>query len=714
MRLTICLVFIMITFLPLCSKGQTELGAELAAIDRKYENKDTAYINARNIILEKYASEYPDSVLAAGENTIVLARRMKYPAGEVHALIVNGIAYTNKREYPEALETLESAYQMSEKIKGGYRKYRILNILGSVHIELGNYPLAFEKFFSGLKLAEAANDEVIVAALLNNIANIYYFQKNYNEAEKYYQKTLDIGIEKKDTSVIAISYNNVGEIYLTQKEFEKARFFLEKSMELGSGLRNVELRLASQISLAKTYTGLDSMEKANGLYQAVLDESRTFGDGVYQTWALLGLAENYKVSNRNEEAFALAKEGVAIAEKIGQRSLVRDGHELLSGIQAAMGNGLEAFRHHKLFKLYADSLNNLETERSAALQLASYEFSKKELQFERKSLQQKWFIFSAFAGLFSFGIIAFLINRNRRRLNRANHDLNAKNQKIELQKSELEDTIIKLTTTQSQLIQSEKMASLGELTAGIAHEIQNPLNFVNNFSEVSKELIEDVKSERSKVKGERDELLEEELLNDIAQNLEKINHHGKRADAIVKGMLQHSRTSSGQKEPTDINALCDEYLRLSYHGLKAKDPQDAAHQSFNASFHFEPDETLPKMNVVPQDIGRVLLNLINNAFYAVDEKAKQNIAGYEPTVLVSTRKNNNGVEIKVSDNGNGIPQKVLDKIFQPFFTTKPTGQGTGLGLSLSYDIVKAHGGELKVETNEGEGTYFIIQLHLKS
>jgi signal transduction histidine kinase len=252
------------------------------------------------------------------------------------------------------------------------------------------------------------------------------------------------------------------------------------------------------------------------------------------------------------------------------------------------------------------------------------------------------------------------------------------------------------------------MASLGELTAGIAHEIQNPLNFVNNFSEVNKELIEELSAERLKPNAERNEILENEILNDIKANEEKINHHGKRADAIVKGMLQHSRSSSGQKEPTDINALCDEYFRLSYHGLRAKD------KSFNATMKTDFDTSIGNINIIPQDIGRVVLNLINNAFYVVDEKKTlrqaQGDSQYEPTVSVSTKNVNGKVEIKVADNGNGIPQKVLDKIFQPFFTTKPTGQGTGLGLSLSYDIVKAHSGELKVETNEGEGSTFIIIL----
>ncbi len=275
--------------------------------------------------------------------------------------------------------------------------------------------------------------------------------------------------------------------------------------------------------------------------------------------------------------------------------------------------------------------------------------------------------------------------------------------KLELAKQQIEKTLVDLKQAQSQLIQSEKMASLGELTAGIAHEIQNPLNFVNNFSEVNKELLEEMKGEIEK--GNTDEV--KAIANALIENEEKINHHGKRADAIVKGMLQHSRANTGQKELTDINKLADEYLRLSYHGLRAKD------KTFNATMPTDFDETIGNINIVPQDIGRVLLNLYNNAFYAVNKKIKSTDETYQPTVSVQTKKLNDKVEIIVSDTGNGIPKKIVDKIFQPFFTTKPAGQGTGLGLSLSYDIIKAHGGELKVETKEGEGSEFIISLPIK-
>lgn len=265
---------------------------------------------------------------------------------------------------------------------------------------------------------------------------------------------------------------------------------------------------------------------------------------------------------------------------------------------------------------------------------------------------------------------------------------------------ELKQSLETLKAAQAQLIQSEKMASLGELTAGIAHEIQNPLNFVNNFSEVSTELVNEMNDELQKGNAEDAKL----IAADLKQNLEKINHHGKRAGDIVKGMLQHSRSSSGQKELTDINALADEYLRLAYHGLRAKD------KSFNAKFETTLDAALPTISVIPQDIGRVILNLINNAFFAVNEKQKSAVSGYEPTIFVSTKLIENRIEVRIKDNGTGIPEKIKEKIFQPFFTTKPTGQGTGLGLSLSYDIVKAHGGEIRVNTKDNEGTEFTIQL----
>lgn len=279
-------------------------------------------------------------------------------------------------------------------------------------------------------------------------------------------------------------------------------------------------------------------------------------------------------------------------------------------------------------------------------------------------------------------------------------ELEQKRRTVEESHAVLQQTLADLKATQAQLIQSEKMASLGELTAGIAHEIQNPLNFVNNFSEVSFELLEEMQAEIEK--GDLDEA--RLLIQEIKQNLEKITHHGKRADAIVKGMLQHSKTGSGKKENTDINALCEEYLRLSFHGVRSKD------KNFNSQLKTEFDESIEKINVIPQDIGRVIMNLLTNAFYAVNEKSKLQEENYKASVTISTKKRNEWIEISVADNGNGISEEIVEKIFQPFFTTKPTGQGTGLGLSLSYDIIKVHGGRINVQSQSGEGSIFTISL----
>ncbi|MBL0108583.1 MAG: hypothetical protein IPP52_15210 [Ignavibacteria bacterium] len=367
-----------------------------------------------------------------------------------------------------------------------------------------------------------------------------------------------------------------------------------------------------------------------------------------------------------------------------------DAAALLAGIYYSKGQTDSAYLYLKQSFQLKDSVYSAEKiykiqnlSFNESLQKQKEEQSRKEAVLDYKSKMQ---IYSLIAGLTVLSFIIFILYRNNRQRKKAN--------------KKIEKAYEDLKSTQSLLIQSEKMASLGELTAGIAHEIQNPLNFVNNFSEVNAELIAEMKDEIDK--GNIEEV--KAIADDIEANEQKINHHGKRADAIVKGMLQHSRSNNGIKELTDLNALADEYLRLAYHGLRAKD------KSFNATMKTDFDENIGNINVVPQDIGRVILNLITNAFYVADEKKKSGAENYEPTVSVSTKKLVDKVEIRVKDNGNGIPQKVMDKIFQPFFTTKPTGQGTGLGLSLSYDIVKAHGGELKVETKEGEGSEFVIVL----
>ncbi len=449
----------------------------------------------------------------------------------------------------------------------------------------------------------------------------------------------------------------LGSVYAEREDYENAKKYLYSSLAKSSS-RNTNTRSAYKLS--QVYQLTNNIDSGYYFARMLLDILVNFGSANYEVD--LGLAYNnlykcFKLMNKEDSAYKYVQ--------LSQRS--------------------------------SDSLAALRIRNLKEFQQMTFAEQKRleGIETEQRNKAIRWIAYFSVAFSVLVVAIAVISFKNARQRKKSNKILLEQKQALEL-------TLSRLKSAQAQLIQSEKMASLGELTAGIAHEIQNPLNFVNNFSEVSKELIGELSEEV--IKGNYEEV--KALAADIIANLEKINHHGKRADGIVKSMLAHSRTSSGITEETDINALCEEYLRLSYHGMRAKD------QSLQASFRFVPDNHLPKLNVVPQDIGRVLLNLFNNAFYAVHEKSKIGMAGYKPEVVVTTEKRGNLLEIRVVDNGNGIPEGIREKIFQPFYTTKPTGQGTGLGLSLSYDIVKAHGGEIKMDSDIGKGSFFTITLPL--
>ena len=391
----------------------------------------------------------------------------------------------------------------------------------------------------------------------------------------------------------------------------------------------------------------------------------------------------------------------------GDYTSLVDVYPVLSKIYQNKGRYDSAFFYQQRYDEKKDSLFNLK-KMSEVQNLAFNETLRdQQLNQDKKEAQLQYrnkiriYIFSSV--LFVILIIAFLLVINLRTRKRANVLLQKQKNEIEEQKDNVEKTLTELKLTQNQLIQSEKMASLGELTAGIAHEIQNPLNFVNNFSSVNKELLEEMKAELEK--GNMGEVFS--ITDNLISNEEKINQHGKRADAIVKGMLLHSRSSSGKKELTNVNELADEFLKLAYRSYRSKD------SSLNVITQTNFDPRIGLINIVVQDLGRVLLNLYNNAFYAVAEKSKRLGESYKPAIAVTTLNTGGHLEIKVRDNGYGIPGTDIGKIFQPFFTTKPTGQGTGLGLSLSYDIIKANGGELKVNTKEGEYAEFIVELPSK-
>jgi signal transduction histidine kinase len=617
-------------------------------------------------------------------------------------------AYYSFTYYPYLLGSLSSTYEKSNQLNSalyyGKKAWEIKQTwshlaytLGSVHTKLGDKELALDFYKKAISLAIQENKVKDILDVYNGMAKLYKKERKKDSAVYYakqamtqqWSNTYPIGIEYYQQGLIlrqqsgdkwgeAGSLDNIGSTHLKLGDWQQAIDFCKQSLAINQTTGDKKGQANALLHLAEIYKQTDDWQQAGNFCQESLQIRQSIGDKKGEAEILLFLAELQTDNFSQNPADKKAEENVLFerlfkALKIAEEIQAVD---LLSKIHLAF------YESYKLCENYGEALTHLELHIDIEKELHKDAINQKVLNLEISHRAEES---KKEAEIFRLQNVelAGLYEESKKQ-----------KEEIEEQKKNVEKTLAELKATQVQLIQREKMASLGELTAGIAHEIQNPLNFVNNFSDVNTELIEEM--EDAVLKSDREEIIS--IAADIKQNLQKIAHHGKRADAIVKGMLQHSRSSREEKEPTDINKLADEYLRLCYHGLRAKDP------SFNVTLQTDFDNTIEKINIIPQDIGRVLLNLYNNAFFAVSDKNKEPKDGYEPTVSVSTKKVDDKIEINVSDNGNGIPRKVLDKIFQPFFTTKPTGQGTGLGLSLSYDIIKAHGGEIKVVTKEVEGT----------
>ena len=563
------------------------------------------------------------------------------------ANMIIGYQYLFLEDYTNSLRYGIAGLQKFEEIKDSVGIMRSTYLLGISFQYSRNFDQALFYLKKSSSIAQTYANGIKYADRLNAIADCYIRLKKPDSALPYIKKAVKIGFDEKDTISFTYYISTFGEAYLTNKRYDLARPLLIQSLRYAEKYDRQDL-------LGNVSNDLSQLFYETGMFDSSIKYAR---QGIYYT--------------------------------TGQSTLM-DAYEWVYKSFEKQNQNDSASKYFRLAVNIRDSLFSTEKNRTVQSLNFQQQLWEKERQLEivqaKKNFKNRLTLYTIFGILFIILIIAALLYRN--------------NQQQKKAKIKVEAAYTELKSTQAQLIQSEKMASLGELTAGIAHEIQNPLNFVNNFSEVNKELVDELQSELKA--GKIDDAIS--ISNDIKDNEEKINHHGKRADAIVKNMLQHSRSSSSKREPININILADEYLRLSYHGMRAKD------KNFNAEIKTDFDETIDKINIVPQDIGRVLLNIYNNAFYAVAEKMKQQDETYQPAVSISTKKENNTVEIRINDNGSGIPQNIVDKIFQPFFTTKPTGQGTGLGLSLGYDIIKAHGGEIKLGSKEAEGSEFIIQL----
>jgi two-component system NtrC family sensor kinase len=595
-----------------------------------------------------------------------------------------GYEFYHLGKYAGALDYLEQAIEILENPK---------NESNSWGQDKGQTPHQF-------RVSILASDNIVMGNLMGKTNDVPGQMANY-------KKSIKIATELGDKDVLGKATMNLGYIYNDINKTDSA-LILEKIAEscfkrtdaydyLGFVyyvIGDINLKKGNDAVALQFYHKAFSINIATNVLS---EQQKVYGK----------LAGYFTEKQQRDSSLFYAKKSLAAA-KLFKSVTMGDAYECLYKSYRLNGIIDSAYKYQGLALIARDSSNKSDLENLGDFQKlsAQRQLSLQQLQKEKEDTEAWIRTYALLAIIVVVMLVAFFIYRNSRQRKKANYLLHEQKEEVAAQRDTLGHALEELKTTQTQLVQREKMASLGELTAGIAHEIQNPLNFVNNFSEVSAELIDEMDVELG-----NGNITEAKAIGaDLKQNLEKIHHHGKRADIIVKGMLQHSRTGTGEKQPTDLNVLCDEFMKLSYHGLRAKD------KNFNAELVTHFDEDLPNLNIMQQDIGRVLLNLFNNAFYAVNEKSKTAGPDYKPQVSVLTSSpplfsGGRGVVVSVRDNGNGIPDTIKDKIMQPFFTTKPTGEGTGLGLSLSYDIVtKGHGGKLKVESKEGYYTEFTIQL----
>ncbi len=658
-------------FIPLITIAQPDQPQQMAdSLWQVWQDEtlsDTLRLDALDaFIWRAYLFTQPDSAFYYAQMEYEFARNRGLKMQMADALNKQGISFAIRSDYENAIDYFVSSLKIKEEIGDLTGVANLLNNIGIIYENQGDYQQAIDNYMQSMEIQEELGNMKGMANALNNIGNSFYNQNDYIKAINYHKRSLDLKEKIDDKKGISESLNNLGLVYQKQGDATIALDAFTQSLK-------IKEEFGDKQSIANTLNNIGTLYLEQGNYnsalvfsQRALNIAREVGavsqtrDAANSLWEIHKKSGNYKQGLEMYELHVQMRDSILSEKNV--KEVIRQEYQYAYEKQAA-----------------ADSVAN-----AKAAEIKNAQIAQQQAELKAKRNQQ----YGLFIGFVLMVILAgstYFRFKSKKKANEVLHK-----------------TLADLKATQQQLIHAEKMASLGELTAGIAHEIQNPLNFINNFSEVNSELIAELKEE---IKNKDwNEVIS--IADDIAGNEEKIKYHGARADAIVKGMLQHSRTSSNEKKFTDINALADEYLRLAYHGLRAKD------NSFNSDFKVELDKNLPKINIVPQDIGRVLLNLINNAFFAVSERAKQNEQNYKPSVEVRSKKLDDKIEISVIDNGGGIPEKIKDKIFQPFFTTKPTGEGTGLGLSLSYDIItKGHGGTLEVKTTEGRGTEFIINLN---
>lgn len=568
-----------------------------------------------------------------------------------------------------------------------------MNRMGSVYRILGKYAKSLEAHLGAYQIAEENGDKDGMARALNNTGILYSEQNDSHKAIDYFLRTKKLAEELKNDVLLEISYSNLGTDYAKMEELDSALYYTRKAYDVVLKQDESSSNFLLLV-LANIYYRMKDYRVAMDFYRKSIPLSLAANDKLSLSLTYAEMAEVFKAIQSPDSAEIYALKSLELAREVNNPKTIYEASSILAELYDTQNPAL-AYRYYKEATEAKNEMFNQEKVRQ--LQNLSFQEQLRVAQIERERIEYKNRVgyYALLAGVLVSLIIALLLFRLSRNRKRANDELTR-------QKEELEDTLAELRTTQDQLVQSEKMASLGELTAGIAHEIQNPLNFVKNYSEVNMELFAELAEERARPEPSRDFALEEELLDDLKQNQKKVLHHGNRADAIVKGMLEHSRRSNGIREISNLNELTREYTGLARQSFLVRNPD------FPVEVHLSLGKDLPELAMVPGDIGRAIYNLVDNALEAMKEKGEKS-GEYYPTIQVSTHYRENRILFIVKDNGAGIPKADLDRVFQPFFTTRDAG--TGLGLSLAYDIVtKGHGGNLAVESVEGEFTEFTIAL----
>ncbi|MFI5156584.1 MAG: ATP-binding protein [Chitinophagales bacterium] len=658
-----CLVFLLFHFIINSSSAQRYIDSLRNELNRAKEDSNKALILC--LIAGYHEYQDPDSNEYFVRQAIELSEKVHYAPGKLFAHITQFFTANLRSDYVTALALAQRNLQEAESMPYD-RLYYMANAraqLGLVKNEMGDTIKAKAEVVEGIRLQFASGR-----------------------------------FDGDSWSV----YANIGRLYLRKNE-DSCLHYLQKAYETSKkGTTRAVYSSLAAAGLAQAYQVYNRLPEARMYFQEALVQAKYYGNIYIEARIYMNLMSYFRQIKNYDSAIYFGSKSMQICNARRFGDYASTAGDLLARTYDERHQADSALKYFKISRTARDSIFSNANLAEFQLLISENEQKQREAQVAKEKFQNQVELYASLSALLFLLILSAVLYRNNRQKQKSFAIIKRQKQETDLQRAKVEQAYLELKTTQSQLIQSEKMASLGELTAGIAHEIQNPLNFVNNFAEVNDELIEEMGQAMDK--GNYPEAMN--ISANIRQNLEKIHHHGKRADAIVKNMLMHSRTGTGQKELTDLNALADEYLRLSYHGFRAKE------KSFKAELKSDLDPGLGKISLVQQEIGKVLFNLFNNSFYSMNKKMRDSASnGYQPELLLRTQRLDSHIEITIRDNGIGISEKNLEKIFQPFFSTRPTGEGTGLGLSLSYDIItKEHGGSIRVNSKEGEFAEFVLEL----